>query len=94
MVLSPLGSLKLSGFGEGILEELILRAGTENFPLQPNMEVRRGQEKARRKVREKRRPRSQDFLRVIIVCFEMGVPYFKVRRGARPRAESRGDPPT
>ena len=24
--------------------------------------------------------------RVITVCFEMGVPYFKVRRGTRPRA--------
>ena len=23
---------------------------------------------------------------IIIVCFEMGVPYFKVRQGARPRA--------
>ena len=24
--------------------------------------------------------------RVIIVCFEMGIPYFKVRQGTRPRA--------
>ena len=64
-----------------------MRAEIENFPLRPNREVRQGQEKARRKVGEKRRPPSQDFSqRVIIVCFEMGVPYFKVRWGARPRA--------
>ena len=64
-----------------------MKAGIENFPLRPNREVRHGREKARRKVREKRRPRprAQDFLRVIIVCFEMDVPYFKVWRGEQGR---------
>ena len=65
-----------------------MRAGIENSPLCLNREVRQGPEKARRKVQEKRpfSVHSQDFLRAIIVCFEMGIPYFKVRRGARPRA--------
>ena len=37
-------------------------------------------------LREKASPFSGLAQRVIIVCFEMGVPYFKVRWGARPRA--------
>jgi len=49
LVLSPLGSPRLLGFGEGIPEESILRPGIENFPLQLNMEVRQGREKVRRK---------------------------------------------
>ena len=60
-----------------------MRAGIENFPLPLNREVRQRREKARRKVPEKRLPHSQDSLRVITVCFEMGVPYFKVRRSTR-----------
>ena len=60
-----------------------MRAGIENFPLRPDREVRHGLEKERRKGREKGHPHSQ---RVIIVCFEMGVPYFKVRWGTRSRA--------
>ena len=37
--------------------------------------------------REKPSPFSGPSQRVIIVCFEMGVPYFKVRWGTRPRAK-------
>ena len=67
-----------------------MRAGIENSPLCLNREVRQGQEKARRKVQEKR-PFSGLSQRVIIVWFEMGmgIPYCKVRRGARPRPEKR-----
>ena len=86
MVLSPLGSPKLLGF-EGILE--ILRAGIENFPSRPNREVNKGKEKGPRKKASLLSALSQ---RVIIVCFEMGVPYFKVTQGARP--EGPGDPPS
>ena len=60
-----------------------MRAGIENFPLLLNREVRQMREKVRRKVPEKRLPHSQDSHRVITVCFEMDVPYFKVRRSTR-----------
>ena len=68
-------------------------AGFENFPLRPNREARQGQEKVRSKVREKRHPCSQDFLRVIIVCSEMGNPYFKVRWCTRLRAQGPWESP-
>ena len=65
-----------------------MRDGIENFPLWLNREVRQRQEKARRKKspREKVPPFSGLSQRVVIVCYEMGAPYFKVRRGTRPRA--------
>ena len=68
-----------------------MRAGIENFPLQSNKEVRQGREKSKEKgPREKTSLFSGLSQRVIIVCFEMGVPYFKVRRGARPMSRAMG----
>ena len=90
MVLSPLGSPKRFGFGEGILEEQILRAGIENFPLWMNREVRQGERKRGESSKREGVPIISQ--KVILVCFEMGVPYFKVSRGTRPGAEECGDP--